>query len=100
MKTAALITRVELLERSHATQRGLHRHRDRQSRLRENEKGERVWFDYPPAQQDAIVALVKDIVQRHQILPERVLGHSDIAPQRKQDPGPRFPWKRLLPMRV
>jgi N-acetylmuramoyl-L-alanine amidase len=60
-----------------------------------NEKGERVWFDYPPAQQDAIVALVKDIVQRHQILPERVLGHSDIAPQRKQDPGPRFPWKRL-----
>ncbi len=60
-----------------------------------NDKGERVWFDYPPAQQDAIVALVKDIVQRHQILPERVLGHSDIAPQRKQDPGPRFPWKRL-----
>ncbi len=60
-----------------------------------NEKGERVWFDYPPAQQDAIVALVKDIVQRHQILPERVLGHSDIAPQRKQDPGPRFPWKKL-----
>lgn len=60
-----------------------------------NEKGERVWFDYPPAQQDAIVALVKDIVARHQILPERVLGHSDIAPQRKQDPGPRFPWKRL-----
>ncbi|MBL8519478.1 MAG: N-acetylmuramoyl-L-alanine amidase [Betaproteobacteria bacterium] len=60
-----------------------------------NEKGEREWFDYPPAQQDAIIALVKDIVARHQIPPDRVLGHSDIAPQRKQDPGPRFPWKRL-----
>jgi N-acetylmuramoyl-L-alanine amidase len=57
--------------------------------------GKRIWHEYPPAQQDAIVALVKDIVERHQILPERVLGHSDIAPTRKQDPGPLFPWKRL-----
>lgn len=55
----------------------------------------RIWFDYPPAQIDAVVALVKKIVKEHDIKPERVLGHSDIAPQRKQDPGPRFPWKRL-----
>ena len=51
--------------------------------------------DYPPAQIDAVIALVKKIVKEHGIKPERVLGHSDIAPQRKQDPGPRFPWKRL-----
>ena len=54
-----------------------------------------IWYDYPKAQMDVVVALVKDIVKRHQIRPDRILGHSDIAPQRKVDPGPRFPWKRL-----
>jgi N-acetylmuramoyl-L-alanine amidase len=51
--------------------------------------------DYPPAQIDAVIALVKDIVKRHQIPPHRVVGHSDIAPQRKDDPGAKFPWHRL-----
>lgn len=54
-----------------------------------------IWFDYPDAQMDVVIALVKDIVKRHQIRADRVLGHSDIAPGRKVDPGPRFPWKRL-----
>ncbi len=53
------------------------------------------WQEYPGAQVDAVVALVKDIVARHRIRPDRILGHSDIAPQRKSDPGPLFPWKRL-----
>lgn len=60
-----------------------------------DENGERVWYDYPPAQIDAVVALVKKIVAEHRIRPDRIVGHSDIAPQRKIDPGPRFPWKRL-----
>ena len=55
----------------------------------------RIYFDYPAEQIDAVIALVKKIVAQHGIKPERVLGHSDIAPQRKTDPGPRFPWKRL-----
>ena len=55
----------------------------------------RRWPEYKPAQIDAVVALVKDIVKRHGIRPDRVVGHSDIAPQRKTDPGPQFPWKRL-----
>lgn len=54
-----------------------------------------VWFDYPDKQMDVVIALVKDIVKRHQIRADRILGHSDIAPGRKVDPGPRFPWKRL-----
>ena len=53
------------------------------------------WFEFPSAQIDAVVALVKKIVKEHGITPDRVLAHSDIAPQRKPDPGPRFPWKRL-----
>jgi N-acetylmuramoyl-L-alanine amidase len=55
----------------------------------------RKYFDFPKAQMDLVVALVKKIVKEHNIAPERILGHSDIAPQRKNDPGPRFNWKRL-----
>ena len=51
--------------------------------------------EYPKAQMDLVVALVKDIVKRHEIRPDHVVGHGEIAPQRKVDPGPRFPWKRL-----
>jgi N-acetylmuramoyl-L-alanine amidase len=51
--------------------------------------------DFEPEQIDRVVELVKQIVVRHQIKPERILGHSDIAPTRKNDPGPKFPWKRL-----
>ncbi len=54
-----------------------------------------IWFEYPDAQMDAVIALVKDIVKRHEIRADRILGHSDIAPGRKVDPGPRFPWKRF-----
>ena len=50
---------------------------------------------YPEPQIQAVMALVRDIVRRHQIRPDRVVGHSDVAPQRKIDPGPMFPWKRL-----
>lgn len=55
----------------------------------------RYWQPYSPAQIDALIVLLKDIVQRHQLPLGSILGHSDIAPQRKVDPGPLFPWKRL-----
>ena len=55
----------------------------------------RVYAPYPQAQIDAVIRLSKEIVARHGIAPEYVLGHADIAPGRKQDPGPQFPWRRL-----
>ncbi|MCY0096041.1 N-acetylmuramoyl-L-alanine amidase [Hoeflea ulvae] len=54
--------------------------------------------DSPPfhdAQIEAVIALCRDIIGRHGLVAERVLGHSDIAPMRKQDPGERFPRERL-----
>jgi N-acetylmuramoyl-L-alanine amidase len=55
----------------------------------------RVWAPFSQRQIDTLIPLIKDIVARHRIRPENVLGHSDVAPQRKQDPGAAFPWKRL-----
>ena len=40
--------------------------------------------------------MLKGILERHkEVKPTHIVGHSDIAPQRKIDPGPRFPWQRL-----
>ena len=51
--------------------------------------------EYPEAQIRSVEALSRDIVERWHIVPERVLGHSDVAPLRKIDPGEKFPWARL-----
>jgi N-acetylmuramoyl-L-alanine amidase len=51
--------------------------------------------EFPEAQLKAVEALCLDIVARHGIRPERVLGHSDVAPMRKKDPGEKLPWARL-----
>ncbi len=55
--------------------------------------GRREYLPFPQGQIDALVPLVQDIVRRYQIKPERILGHAEIQPQTKQDPGPTFPWK-------
>ncbi|EJL74287.1 N-acetylmuramoyl-L-alanine amidase [Chryseobacterium populi] len=57
--------------------------------------GKRVFAPFSEDQVKKVAALAKDIVTRYQIPPTNVLAHSDIAPARKQDPGPMFPWKKL-----
>ena len=55
-------------------------------------------FGYIPFAEPQIAALVdlsRGILARHPIAPSRVVGHSDVAPNRKQDPGELFPWKQL-----
>ena len=50
---------------------------------------------YTEEQIKKIAILVKYLSEKYEIAPENILGHSDIAPQRKLDPGPMFPWKEL-----
>jgi N-acetylmuramoyl-L-alanine amidase len=50
---------------------------------------------YPEEQIAAVIALVRDIAGRWGVRPERIIGHSDVAPARKEDPGEHFPWNAL-----
>ncbi len=50
---------------------------------------------FPEPQMAALEALLRGIMARWPIGPEGVIGHSDMAPGRKIDPGPRFDWRRL-----
>ncbi|MEQ8824910.1 MAG: N-acetylmuramoyl-L-alanine amidase [Filomicrobium sp.] len=51
--------------------------------------------DFPDAQMQAVTDLSREIVARWEITPENVLGHSDVAPGRKIDPGEKFDWAGL-----
>ena len=55
---------------------------------------------FPDAQMDAVIELLGGIVARHHITRGNVVGHSDIAPARKEDPGELFPWYRLAKLRL
>ncbi len=54
------------------------------------------FLDYDPKQIQLLIKLSKEILKNNpDISPTRIIGHSDITPQRKSDPGPRFPWYQL-----
>jgi N-acetylmuramoyl-L-alanine amidase len=55
---------------------------------------------FPEAQMSALIPLVADIVGRHGITRGNIVGHSDVAPARKQDPGELFDWERLAKLRL
>jgi len=50
---------------------------------------------FPHPQMTALCTLLRGILDRHAISAHRVIAHSDMAPGRKSDPGPRFDWRRL-----
>lgn len=50
---------------------------------------------FPEAQIAALEDLAREVLARHPIPPRNVVGHADVAPTRKQDPGELFPWRRL-----
>ena len=54
------------------------------------------FYDYDPKQIQLLIKAIKPMLERHdEIKPTHIIGHSDIAPNRKYDPGPRFPWYTL-----
>jgi N-acetylmuramoyl-L-alanine amidase len=55
---------------------------------------------FPDSQIDALIPLVSDIMLRHRITRGNVVGHSDVAPARKRDPGELFPWSKLARLRL
>lgn len=55
----------------------------------------RVFEPFPEEQIEKVLELTRYIVKRYKIKPDRIVAHSDIQPQTKQDPGPLFPWQRL-----
>ena len=55
-----------------------------------------LFSEFDSDQIDQLILLLKDILSRHdEIKPTYIIGHSDISPDRKFDPGPKFPWKKL-----
>ncbi|MTD26004.1 N-acetylmuramoyl-L-alanine amidase [Erwinia sorbitola] len=58
------------------------------------------WYPWDGRQINLVARLARDIIKRYDITPDRVLGHSDVAPTRKVDPGPLFPWQQLAEMGI
>ncbi|HEX7693853.1 MAG TPA: N-acetylmuramoyl-L-alanine amidase [Sphingomonas sp.] len=56
--------------------------------------------EFAPAQIEALIPLMQEIKERYDITRGNIVGHSDIAPTRKQDPGELFPWGQLARLRL
>jgi N-acetyl-anhydromuramyl-L-alanine amidase AmpD len=82
---------IELVNRTwcHASEEGVNPYTGRTDRLC-------FYPDFADGQIALLTKLLDEILRRHpDVKPTNIVGHSDIAPDRKIDPGPRFPWQRL-----
>lgn len=61
---------------------------------------EHGYHPFPETQMNALIPLIAEIVRRHGITRGNIVGHSDVAPARKQDPGELFDWERLAGLRL
>ena len=61
----------------------------------QNQGHDNEYENFNSKQINTIKILLKEIVKKYKINPKNILGHSDIAPDRKKDPGEKFPWKKL-----
>ena len=55
---------------------------------------------YNKRQVKSIINLVRKLSMKHKIKYTNILGHSDISPDRKKDPGEKFPWKKILNKKI
>ena len=56
--------------------------------------------EFSKSQIRSIIKLTKYLIKRYKIKPKNILGHSDISPERKKDPGEKFPWRELAKKRI
>ncbi|OLF54601.1 N-acetylmuramoyl-L-alanine amidase [Pseudomonas chlororaphis] len=61
----------------------------------DKDTGKLLGEPYNERQIELLISLSRDLIEKYDIQPTDVVGHSDIAPGRKIDPGPFFPWQRL-----
>lgn len=61
----------------------------------QNVNGEKHFVPFNAAQITVLADVARDVIARYAIQPQNVVAHADIAPQRKDDPGPLFPWHAL-----
>ena len=61
---------------------------------------EHSYINFSKKQIQSILYLSKSLIKKYKIKSSNVLGHSDIAPLRKKDPGEKFPWKHLAKLGV
>tara|TARA_B100001057_G_C22823156_1_gene940262 strand:+ start:1363 stop:2091 length:729 start_codon:yes stop_codon:yes gene_type:complete len=61
---------------------------------------ENKYVNYSKKQMSSVIKLTKFLIKKYKIKPQLIVGHSDISPDRKKDPGEKFPWKNLFRRKI